>query len=325
MDSPDNSLHDFSNTKVLVIGDIMIDQYWFGDVKRISPEAPVPVVDLQNTEIRLGGAANVALNILAMGAKASLIGIIGDDNFGLQSTALMNKEGIDCQYIVTSPERRTTVKSRVMAHGQNLLRIDQEDSHDMNASEWQLCRDNFQNYLKNEKPDIIILQDYNKGVLTEDSIVYFIKEANEAGIPVMVDPKKNNFWAYKHCTVFKPNLKEVREAMGENNMSLEDMHSFLAKNLENDSNFITLGPDGIFVGSKNNAVIFPTKKRNIVDVCGAGDTVLAIISLYWSKGADSGTIARLANIAGGQVCSLAGVVPVQRDIFLKEVEEMKII
>ena len=324
MSSHQNSLHDFSDTRVLVIGDIMIDQYWFGDVKRISPEAPVPVVDLQRTENRLGGAANVALNILAMGAKVSLIGILGADDFGDHAISLMKQEGIDCQYIVNSSERRTTVKSRVMAHGQNLLRIDQEDNLDMSSQEWSLCKSYFDSCLKSEKPDIIILQDYNKGVLTATSIPYFIKRSNEIGIPVLVDPKKNNFWAYKHCTVFKPNLKVIREAIGDKNMSLEEMHVRLIENLDNVSSFITLGADGIFVGHHKNTGIFPTKKRNIVDVCGAGDTVLAIISLYWSKGTDPGAIARLANIAGGQVCAWAGVVPVDRDIFLQEVREMKI-
>lgn len=313
-----DSIHDFSKTKVLVIGDVMIDQYWFGEVKRISPEAPVPVLDLVSIEDRLGGAANVALNLLAMGASVYMIGLIGDDFSGQKVSTLLKEVGIDDQFMVCSAHRKTTVKSRMMSQGQNLLRVDSEDVNDMNESEWQHCKMKFDECLQTIKPDVIILQDYNKGVLTQTSIRYFIKNANHQEIPVMVDPKKNNFWEYKDCTIFKPNLKEVKDALGIQTIGYSDLHKKLIEKSGHQFHFITLGADGILAGDQTEYQHFPTKKRNIVDVCGAGDTVLAVISLYWSKGLPASKIAELANIAGGQVCSVAGVTPVNKKLLLEE-------
>jgi rfaE bifunctional protein kinase chain/domain len=321
-----SGIHDFTNTYVLVIGDIMIDQYWFGEVKRISPEAPVPVVDLQKTENRLGGAANVARNLRAMGAQTDIIGIAGNDPYGKEVARLLKEESIGSDYIFFSDERRTTIKSRVMAQGQNLLRIDQEDAEDMTESEWLICKTLFDKTISERKPDIIILQDYNKGLLTEKSIPYFIAVANKYSIPTIVDPKKKNFFAYTGCTVFKPNKKEVTEALnvsGKENLEL--IHELLTKKLKNKVNFITLGADGIFVGTDTDKKIYNTKKRHIVDVCGAGDTVISILSLYWTKGLSPAKLAKLANIGGGQVCSVTGVSPVNRSAFLEEVENSHVL
>jgi rfaE bifunctional protein kinase chain/domain len=314
-------LHDFSNTRVLVVGDVMIDQYWFGDVKRISPEAPVPVVDLKNVENRLGGAANVALNIHSMGAEVAVLGVVGSDSYGEEVVSLFKKHGIDASLIWHSDERRTTVKSRIMAQGQNLLRIDQEDKNDLSKKEHHTFENLFLKYCSEQLPDIIILQDYNKGLLTKRNIEFCISYANNHGIPTMVDPKKDNFFAYKNCTVFKPNKKEVWEALhAKNDTKLEDIHRLLTEKLHNGYNFITLGSGGIFVGSSETQNIYPTRQIAIVDVCGAGDTVLSIISLYWTKKLQPSLIAQFANIAGGQVCGVAGVAPVDKKIFVQEAD-----
>ncbi|MBK6566460.1 MAG: hypothetical protein IPN49_14530 [Saprospiraceae bacterium] len=320
-----SEIHDFTNTYVLVIGDIMIDQYWFGEVKRISPEAPVPVVDLLKTENRLGGAANVARNLRSMGAKVEILGLAGNDNYGDEVVKLLKEESIGNDYLFLSNERRTTIKSRVMAHGQNLLRIDQEDAEDLSANEWQVCKTLFDKLISIRKPDVIILQDYNKGLLTKKSIPYFISVANENNIPTIVDPKKKNFFTYTGCTVFKPNRKEVTEALHvSGNENLEVIHEELHKRLKNKVNFITLGAEGIFVGTDLDKKIFSTKRRHIVDVCGAGDTVISLLALYWTKGLSTDTIAKLANIGGGQVCGITGVSPVNRTTFLEEVENIKL-
>lgn len=326
MDKADISLHDFSQTRVLVIGDIMIDQYWFGEVKRISPEAPVPVVDLQSIENRPGGAANVALNLRSMGAQVDIIGITGDDNQGSQLKDLLEATGIPSVGIIASGDRKTTVKCRIMAQGQNLLRVDQEETKDLTDKEWELVHKKFDELCDTRKPDVIILQDYNKGLLTRTSIRYFIDYANQKGIPTMVDPKKNNFFAYAGCTVFKPNKKEVQEALHvSKEVSPAELHRLLASKTEADYYFITLSAEGILVGTKDKADIYPTRKRPIVDVCGAGDTVLSVISLYWTKKIAPGMIARLANIAGGQVCGVAGVAPVDKNALLKEIENQDFI
>ncbi|MFZ1705783.1 MAG: bifunctional ADP-heptose synthase [Saprospiraceae bacterium] len=326
MTEQQKKIHDFSKTQVLVIGDIMIDQYWFGDVNRVSPEAPVPVVDLQKIENRLGGAGNVAINLKAMGANVDVIGITGHDENGKEMIRLLEKESIGNQFIIPSSDRRTTVKSRVMAHGQNLLRIDQEDCMPLSKLEWTNFISTFSNYTSQHKPDIIILQDYNKGLLIPDSIQFVINYANQHGIPTIVDPKKDHFFQYKGCTLFKPNKKEVLEAFGEKvDVNLRIINEQLLNKLQNKYNFITLGAEGIFVGSKIEQNIYETQRMNVIDVCGAGDTVIAILALYWTKSLPSSTLARLANIAGGQVCGVVGVAPIQKTSFLEEVFNQQII
>lgn len=325
MDKSDMPLHDFSQTHVLVIGDIIIDQYWFGEVKRISPEAPVPVVDLQTTENRPGGAANVALNLLSMGAQVKILGITGDDSHGDLLLELLQASGISSSGIIASVERKTTVKCRIMAHGQNLLRVDQEDSMDLSGREWLLVQKKFEELCQSQKPDVIILQDYNKGLLTQTSIRFFIDYANLNGIPTMVDPKNKNFFTYQGCTVFKPNKKEVQEALqASKDAEPGELNRILASKIQAEYFYMTMGAEGILVGTKDEYDIYPTRKRFIADVCGAGDTVLSIISLYWIKKIPPGTIARLANIAGGQVCGVTGVAPVDKAAFVEEIVRQEI-
>jgi rfaE bifunctional protein kinase chain/domain len=316
-------LHDFSRVHVLVIGDVMIDQYLHGVIERISPEAPVPVVMQQSLENRLGGAANVALNFKAMGAKVSLVGMTGDDEEALILRHLLEESGIDSECLLSFPKRTTTVKTRIMAQGQHVLRIDREQISYISQSELESVKAVVANLMETKAPDVIILQDYNKGFLHPVLIQRVIEMATATNIPTVVDPKKWHFEAYKGCTVIKPNRKEISEFLGKNINSLGDLveaHQALAKILQHSVSFITLGKDGIFVAEGNRAEIVPAKLRQIVDVCGAGDTVLCILALYLVKKMSFNVIAILANAAGAQVCSKPGVASLNKEAFFQEIE-----
>ena len=203
----------FATTKIGVVGDIMLDTYWWGGVDRISPEAPVPIVSLQRKETRVGGAANVALNLRALGAPTTLFAVVGKDTEGSDLNALLKAEGIDTQYIYSSASRVTTNKVRIMGRNQQMMRLDHENTHDINDEESKALLDHFYAYVEKEQPALIILEDYNKGVLTPHIIKAIIAYCNQKGISTAVDPKQKNFLAYKNCTIFKPNLKEVKEGL----------------------------------------------------------------------------------------------------------------
>jgi rfaE bifunctional protein kinase chain/domain len=203
----------FTTTKIGVVGDIMLDTYWWGVVDRISPEAPVPIVSLQRKETRVGGAANVALNLRALGAPTTLFSVIGKDAEGAELASLLNKEGINTSYIHESETRVTTNKVRIMGRNQQMMRLDHEHTNDITAEQEAALLAGFYKYVDTENPSLIILEDYNKGVLTPNIITSVIDYCNEKGIPTAVDPKQKNFLAYKNCTLFKPNLKEVKEGL----------------------------------------------------------------------------------------------------------------
>lgn len=197
-----------SSTKIGVVGDIMLDTYWWGFVDRISPEAPVPIVSLQRKEIRVGGAANVALNLGSLGAPTTLFAVIGKDTEGADLQQLLKKQGINTNYVIATDTRVTTNKVRVMGRNQQMMRLDHEDTNDITTKEEDQLLANFIEYVNKEKPALIILEDYNKGVLTERIITTVIDYCKTHGIATAVDPKQKNFLAYKGCTIFKPNLKE---------------------------------------------------------------------------------------------------------------------
>ncbi len=316
-------LHDFSGVHVLVIGDVMIDQYLHGVIERISPEAPVPVVMQRHLENRLGGGANVALNLKAMGARVSLVGMTGDDEEAIIFRQLLQDSHINFDYLLTFSGRTTTLKTRIMAQGQHVLRIDREQISYLNPSELESAKAVVTNLMETNPPDVIILQDYNKGFLHPALIQKVIEMATAMNIPTVVDPKKWHFDAYKGCTVFKPNRKEISEYLNRNINGLDalvDAHKSLAQILQHSASFITLGKDGIFVAEGNHAEIMPAKLKQIVDVCGAGDTVLSILALYLVKKMSYYDIARLANTAGAQVCSKPGVASLNKEAFLQEIE-----
>lgn len=312
-----NGLH------VVVVGDVMLDKYWWGDVDRISPEAPVPVVALKNRETRLGGAANVALNCKALGAKVSLASIVGDDADGTLLKKLTEEAGIDSKMILQSKQRPTTSKTRVISRSQHMLRLDEEITDDLFTEEEHPFIDIVLKFLQREKPQVLIFEDYNKGVLKENVIKKITDHCKEVGVITAVDPKKKNFLTYKHVDIFKPNLKEVREALhmpleNVNNTELNEVHAQLKKALGHEITFITLSEKGVFYNNGTTSSIIPSHVRNIADVSGAGDTVIATAALVYALTKDAVLMAEVSNIAGGLVCEEVGVVPLNKDLLQQE-------
>ncbi|WP_373552847.1 bifunctional heptose 7-phosphate kinase/heptose 1-phosphate adenyltransferase [Haliscomenobacter sp.] len=307
----------FNQVKVLIVGDVMIDRYLRGNVTRISPEAPVPVVNLEGEDLRLGGAANVALNVRAMGAMPILCSVVGDDEDGQIFRQLLPEYGMSNQSIIHSTARRTTVKTRVMAGAQHLLRLDQEDTHDLNDAEAEQLLEVIEQVLDTQEIHVILFQDYNKGILTPKVIREVILESIRRGIPTAVDPKFNNFWAYKQITLFKPNLKEIRAQsplpVQTNLASLQTAATYIKAQLGNQHTLITLSEKGLFLETAGKGSIIPTEPRAVADVCGAGDTVISIVALGLGLRLDLQETALLANLAGGQVCEKVGVVPVDKE------------
>lgn len=300
----------------------MIDRYLTGKVERISPEAPVPVVRMEDREDRLGGAANVALNIKALGATPFLCSVIGKDDNARIFKDLLPQEGIDASHIITSDLRCTTVKTRVIAANQHLLRVDQEDKFDLKDVEKEALLNSITAILDEQKIQVILFQDYNKGVLSLEVIRQLLLEAVTREIPTVVDPKQKNFLEYRRATLFKPNLKEIREALPftVNNTldSLSKASDYLQAKMRNIHTMVTLSEKGIFVQNDAERAIIPTQARNIADVCGAGDTVISIAALCIALQLELTDIAILANLAGGQVCEKVGVVPIDKAQLLRE-------
>ena len=317
----------FDQTKIGVVGDIMLDTYWWGSVDRISPEAPVPIVSLQRKETRVGGAANVALNLRALGAPTTLFAVIGKDAEGKELNGLLNAEGINTSYIHASDTRVTTNKVRVMGRNQQMMRLDHEHTNDISKEEEAQLLSNFYAYVDAEKPALIILEDYNKGVLTKNVITSVIEYCNKKGIPTAVDPKQKNFLAYQGCTIFKPNLKEVKEGLkieipAVTLAHLNQVHTSLNAHLNHAISFITLSEHGVYFGQADAQKIIPTHIRNIADVSGAGDTVIAVASLTYASTQNMELAAELANIAGGLVCELVGTAPIHKKTLEAEVKKL---
>jgi rfaE bifunctional protein kinase chain/domain len=296
----------------------MLDNYWWGDVERISPEAPVPVVNIRKKESRLGGAANVALNCKSLGAKVSLAAVLGDDTDGTLLINLSKEAGLDAAMLMQSKERRTTTKTRVLSRNQQMMRLDDEQTNELSTKEEHPFIDMVLRMLQREKPQVLIFEDYNKGVLKENVIARITAHCKELGIITMVDPKKNNFLAYKEVTIFKPNLKEVREGLNlplsiVSLPELHEAHQKIKEALQHQITFITLSEKGVFATDGNNEFITPSHIRNIADVSGAGDTVIATAALVYTISKDIKTMAAIANIAGGLVCEKVGVLPIDKN------------
>jgi len=316
----------FPNVNVLVVGDVMIDRYLTGKVTRVSPEAPVPVVHLSQREDRLGGAANVALNLRALGATPYLCGVVGKDENADIFAGLLPEHGLSARGVYRSSERVTTVKTRVLASNQHLLRVDQEDSHDLTDTEAKAFLKHVRTLIDQRDIHVILFQDYNKGVLSQRVIHELMLEAIKRDIPTAVDPKDKNFWSYKHVTVFKPNLKEIRAqvpmAIDPKLESLRKASAYIQKQLGNSSTIITLSEKGLYYQHAEGDAIVPTLERSVADVCGAGDTVISIVALGLALNMPMEQIAILANLAGGQVCERVGVVPVNKEQLQREFEEL---
>ena len=306
----------FQQQNILIVGDVMIDRYLTGKVDRISPEAPVPVVHLQGRDSRLGGAGNVALNLKALGATPYLCSVIGQDENARQLMGLLPGLQLSAKGLIRSAERKTSVKTRIIAANQHLLRVDDEDTYGLSEEEAGLLLDGVRDILDNRNIHAILFQDYNKGVLTHKVIHEVMLEAIKRDIPTAVDPKFDNFWDYKHVTLFKPNLKEIQAQLSfpvaPRLQSLKKAAGQIHGKLGNRYSLITLSEKGIFYDGDGQSEILGTHPRTIADVCGAGDTVFAIAGLGLSLGMDIRDIAILANLAGGQVCEKVGVVPVDK-------------
>ncbi len=316
---------DFSSLKVAVVGDVMLDTYWWGKVDRISPEAPVPVVSLYKKEQRIGGAGNVALNTVALNAETALFSVTGEDEDADVLINLLQQQHIDTKYIVRSADRITTNKIRIISRNQHMLRLDSEVTADISPEDEASVLKNFISFVKRYQPAVVIFEDYNKGVLTKSLIEAIIHVCKTHGIATTVDPKRKNFFSYEGVDIFKPNLKEVKEGLNLlteelSEEALRNIHEQLHEKLHHRISLITLSEKGIYLQKGNFTRLIPTHIRNVADVSGAGDTVIAVASLVFASAKDITLAGEIANIAGGLVCEEVGTVAINREKLQKECE-----
>jgi D-beta-D-heptose 7-phosphate kinase/D-beta-D-heptose 1-phosphate adenosyltransferase len=305
----------FSGVRILVVGDIMLDRFIWGDVSRISPEAPVPVVVVDKETFLLGGAANVVNNIYSLGGKASLCGVIGDDEMGQKVIQRLSEMGIERSGISIEPGRQTTVKTRIIAHQQQLVRIDRETTQHPKVSTLRSLSEYLKRNIKSF--DGVILSDYGKGLLTRGVVRDVIRKARQTGKLVMVDPKIKNFFFYREATVVTPNTTEASSA---SRISITDEASLnragrnLLKRLRCDALVITRGEDGMAIFEPHQKpFLVPTEAREVYDVTGAGDTVIGTMALALGAGASIRRAAELANHAAGIVVGKVGTATVDQE------------
>jgi len=315
----------FNSLRVLVIGDVMLDSYVWGKVERISPEAPVPVVNVQKREYRLGGAGNVLLNVQSLGAEAIICSVIGTDSSGDLLQDSLRAKGLNCEGLIRSENRITTIKERIIAGSQQVVRIDTETDKPVSKAE----SDKLVAKAKELIPScqVIIFEDYDKGVLTAESIAEITSFANAQNVPTVVDPKKRNFLSYHHATLFKPNLKELREGLKvEFNVDNADELQAVVQQLKDTLNIsgalITLSERGVFIDYKEEIHKLPAHIRHIADVSGAGDTVISIAACCIALNLPPKTIASISNLGGGLVCELVGVVPIDKKLLKAEAQKL---
>ena len=311
----------FDQLKVLIIGDVMLDSYLWGKVERISPEAPVPVVNVQKREIRLGGAGNVALNLLSLGANPILCSVIGKDTDGDSFLNLLEKHNLEKGGIIQSADRPTTIKHRIIAGSQQMLRVDSETDKQINEdlNKQLLARI----LVQLDGCQVVIFEDYDKGIISEWLIKEVVRVTNEKGIPTVVDPKKRNFLFYEGVTLFKPNLKELKEGLKIDFDKADKNEVIKASNLLREklnikSTLITLSEYGIFASDDTENHFIPAHLRTISDVSGAGDTVVSVAAMALAVNLPLHQIAELSNLAGGIVCEYIGVVPIDKERLQKE-------
>jgi D-glycero-beta-D-manno-heptose-7-phosphate kinase len=313
----------FNELNVLIIGDVMVDSYMWGKVNRISPEAPVPIVAIESKERRLGGAANVALNIQAMGANPILCSVIGIDYDGQIFLDLLKKQKLSQKGILKSRTRITTNKTRVIGNNHQIVRVDEEVEEDISVSETDQLVQLILFILQHDKIDVIIFEDYNKGLINPKLIKSVVDMAKKRSIPIAVDPKKKNFMNYKGVTLFKPNLKELKEGLklDFDPSNMKDLQaavsSFRVKQKINTA-LITLSELGIYTNSRSVKELIPAHIRKIADVSGAGDTVISVAALCLALDLHPVLTAALSNLAGGLVCEQVGVVPIVKQQLLDE-------
>lgn len=313
----------FNEYNILIIGDVMVDSYAWGKVDRISPEAPVPILSCDNRENRLGGAANVALNIKSLGANPILCSVIGNDTKGGTFLDLCKKINQNANGIIKSDNRRTTVKTRFISNNQHLIRIDEEDTHELSKDIEEKFIEHIKTLLIKNNIHAIIFEDYDKGSITPLLIEEITSIANQRGIPTMVDPKRRNYNNYKNVTLFKPNFKEFVEG---SNLKLKkgDIQGLFAKaksfqqEMGIEKLLITLSELGVFISNDNTYEHIPAVVREIADVSGAGDTVISVAALCLVSGMNARDIAIISNLAGGMVCEIPVVVPINKEQLMSE-------
>ena len=316
-------LEQFSKLKILIIGDVMVDSYLWGHVSRISPEAPVPVIAQSKSEYRMGGAANVARNIKSLGAEPVLCSVIGKDSSGDLFLSMLTDEGLTDEGILRTNSRITSVKTRIISGSQHLLRVDHEIDDYIDMEQELLLFNKVESIITEYNIDAIIFQDYDKGIITPFLIEKITNLAADKKIPTLVDPKKRNFAHYKNTTLFKPNFKELVDGL---NIHVEksDFDSIFnaAKLLHENASFklvmITLSELGIMISDNSTYHVIPSEIRDIADVSGAGDTVIGMAALCLASGFSPKQTAFLANLAGGIVCEKVGVVPIEKELLVKE-------
>lgn len=317
----------FRRLKVLIIGDVMLDSYVFGKVERISPEAPVPVVVAKRREFRLGGAGNVVRNVKSLGAEAIVCTVIGQDGYGDHIVRLIAEDSLTTDGIIQSPQRITTVKERIIAGSQQVCRVDTETEEAISIEEKEQLFQKIKDLAR--QCDVIIFEDYDKGVLGKDLIADVTAFANFHEIPTVVDPKKKNFLHYHHTTLFKPNLKELKEGLKidfdvQKPEELERAAAVLKNELSLSGMLITLSERGVFMDFREEKHHIPAHVRQISDVSGAGDTVISVAACCVALKLSPQRIAALSNLAGGLVCEHVGVVPIDPNNLQEEAEKEKI-
>jgi D-glycero-beta-D-manno-heptose-7-phosphate kinase len=319
----------FSSQKIGVIGDLMLDAYWWGNVERISPEAPVPVVTIGRKEYRIGGAGNVALNLASLGAPVSVFSYIGEDDDGQTLKNLLDQNKIETKHLLKSPARITTNKMRVISRNQQMMRLDLETIQPLDRSQEEKLFAEVSKYINDQSPAALIFEDYNKGVLTEKLIRDIIDLCKTKSIITAVDPKRKHFFDYKGVDIFKPNLKEAREALNllieeVNSKNLTFIHEKLKAELKHRISFITLSEKGVFYQDEDSSYMVPSHIRNVADVSGAGDTVIAVATLIYALTKNSRIMAEVANLAGGLVCETVGTVAIDKAKLLRECQRLLI-
>ena len=319
----------FSQMRALVIGDAMVDTYLWGKVERVSPEAPIPIVSITNRESRLGGAANVSLNLQSLGATPILFSVIGDDGEGRKFKNLLETNKLSREGVFVDTSRITTVKNRIIGKGQHIARVDEESVDFISDEIEQAIITGIQNQIEKSRVDVIIFVDYDKGVVTPTLFDAVNQLAIKKGIPTAVDPKKRNFSHYKNVGLFKPNFKEFVDGIG---MSIEkgDFNTLrtVAQELKEKNNFklifVTLSELGVFISNGVKEQYYPAVIRHIADVSGAGDTVISVASLALAANLPPKIMAMMSNIAGGLVCENLGVVPVDKNQLMLVMKSQKI-
>ncbi len=306
-------LDGFSKQNILVIGDLMLDAYFWGKTERISPEAPVPIMEVQRTNFNPGGAGNVALNLVQLGSKVSVLGVIGNDTNGDTLLSQLKREIIDISPIIVLDNYQTPIKTRVIAQDQQVIRIDQENNSINSNLIVPRIKEGFGKNI--EKFAGVILADYNKGLFSTEIIYFILDLAKKLSIPIYVDPKWDNFFEYKNVHFFKPNVIEFQKAIG-NNYQKDNFFKYgtqMREKLNTDILLVTKGAEGatLFTKEGNNSI--PTQEHSVHDVSGAGDTVISTFALADLSGADAIEASSIANIAASIVCAQVGVMPIKLD------------